>query len=119
MHESFSRDRVNPGVAAGVNKNDQIILSTIHQAKGLEWKAVFILSLTDGRFPHVKASQNQEGLEEERRLCYVGITRARDRLFMLLARQRTIYGSVSMATPSRFIAELGNEHVAFFEDSAG
>ena len=96
-----------------------ITLMTLHSAKGLEFKNVFLVGMEEGLLPHANSMIDPAQLEEERRLCYVGITRARDRLFMLLARQRTIYGSVSMATPSRFIAELGNEHVAFFEDSAG
>jgi len=72
--------------------------------------------MEEGLLPHANSIIDPQQLEEERRLCYVGITRARDRLFMLFARQRTIYGSVSITTPSRFIAELGDEHVEFHED---
>lgn len=93
-----------------------ITLMTLHAAKGLEFKNVFMVGMEEGLLPHANSIIEPAQLEEERRLCYVGITRARDRLFMLIARQRTIYGSVSITTPSRFIAELGDEHVAFFED---
>ncbi|MBI1961600.1 MAG: ATP-binding domain-containing protein, partial [Parcubacteria group bacterium] len=96
-----------------------ITLMTLHSAKGLEFKNVFLVGLEEGLLPHANSMIEPAQLEEERRLCYVGITRAQDRLFMLLARSRTIYGSVSITTPSRFIAELGDEHVAFFEDGAG
>ena len=93
-----------------------ITLMTLHSAKGLEFKNVFLVGMEEGLLPHANSIVDPQQLEEERRLCYVGITRARDRLFMLFARQRTIYGSVSITTPSRFIAELGDEHVAFHED---
>ncbi|MDP3995497.1 MAG: UvrD-helicase domain-containing protein [bacterium] len=94
-----------------------ITLMTLHAAKGLEFKNVFMVGMEEGLLPHANSIMDPQQLEEERRLCYVGITRARDRLFMLLARQRTIYGSVSITTPSRFIAELGNEYVEFLEDT--
>ncbi|MBI2051016.1 MAG: UvrD-helicase domain-containing protein [Parcubacteria group bacterium] len=93
-----------------------ITLMTLHSAKGLEFKNVFLVGMEEGLLPHANSMIDPQQLEEERRLCYVGITRAKDRLFMLLARSRTIYGSVSITTPSRFIAELGDEHVEFFED---
>lgn len=106
------QDTFDPG------SGQAITLMTLHSAKGLEFKNVFMVGMEEGLLPHANSMIEPAQLEEERRLCYVGITRAQDRLFMLLARSRTIYGSVSMTTPSRFIAELGDEHVAFFEDNA-
>ncbi|OJI06789.1 hypothetical protein BK004_02355 [bacterium CG10_46_32] len=97
-------------------KGDALTLMTLHSAKGLEFNTVFLVGMEEGLLPHANSIIDPQQLEEERRLCYVGITRARDRLFMLFARQRTIYGSVSITTPSRFIAELGDEHVEFHED---
>jgi len=67
----------------GSDEKEYLTLSTIHQAKGLEWKTVFIIGLVDGRFPHAKAIQNEEGLEEERRLFYVASTRAKTNLYLV------------------------------------
>ena len=80
MGENYQDEMFKDGQETG---KKFLTLSTIHQAKGLEWKAVFILSLADGRFPHVKATQNHEGLEEERRLFYVAVTRAKSILYLL------------------------------------
>ncbi|MFH2068479.1 MAG: ATP-dependent helicase [Candidatus Omnitrophota bacterium] len=84
-----------------------LTLSTIHQAKGLEWKVVFILSLTDGRFPHAKATQNGEGLEEERRLFYVAVTRAKSILYLLQPISSSGWdGKSVIQQPSPFVREL-------------
>ncbi|MFH1902752.1 MAG: ATP-dependent helicase [Candidatus Omnitrophota bacterium] len=83
-----------------------LTLSTIHQAKGLEWKAVFILSLTDGRFPHIKATQNREGLEEERRLFYVAVTRAKSILYLLQPRVSSGWDGNVTQRLSPFVQEL-------------
>ena len=80
---------------------------TIHQAKGLEWRAVFVIGLVEDRFPNVRAARTAEGLEEERRLFYVAATRAKDELFLvhpLAAFDR--YGIVVVTEPSRFLREL-------------
>jgi DNA helicase-2/ATP-dependent DNA helicase PcrA len=88
-------------------EGDRLVLSTVHQAKGLEWRAVFILWLVDGKFPDGRALKEEEGEEEERRLFYVAVTRAKDRLYLLypvLADERYLMGVIQR--PSRFIKEL-------------
>ncbi len=82
-----------------------VTLMTLHNAKGLEYPIVFMIGVEDGVFPHSRALEEGE-LEEERRLCYVGITRAQRDLYITYARQRTTFGSFSYALPSRFIAEI-------------
>lgn len=83
-----------------------VTLMTIHAAKGLEFPVVFMPGMEEGIFPHSSALFNVEQLEEERRLCYVGMTRARERLFLLHANSRLLYGSINHNPPSRFILEL-------------
>ena len=95
---------------AGDEKANRIILSTIHQAKGLEWDTVFLLSLNEGVFPSNKSKEIEEQLEEERRLFYVAVTRARQDLFLLVP-SMTGYGGGGPMPPSRFLAEIGEEHV--------
>ena len=83
-----------------------VTLMTLHAAKGLEFPVVFMPGMEDGVFPHSRALFDAEQLEEERRLCYVGMTRARERLYLLYANSRLLYGSISHNPPSRFILEL-------------
>src|SRR5258707_13038359 len=78
---------------------------TLHNAKGLEYDTVFIIGCEDGAFPHMRALE-EGGEEEERRLCYVGITRARQRLYMTWARERRLFGRAERNLPSRFVDEL-------------
>ena len=85
--------------------NDEITLMTIHSAKGLEFDVVFLVGMEEGIFPHTM-SLMEDGLEEERRLCYVGITRARERLYLTNAKRRMLYGKDNMNLPSRFIDEI-------------
>ena len=85
---------------------ETVTLMTLHSAKGLEFPVVFLVGMEEGVFPGYKVFQNPEELEEERRLCYVGITRAKEKLFMTCARQRTIFGSTSCNRPSRFLREI-------------
>jgi DNA helicase II / ATP-dependent DNA helicase PcrA len=85
---------------------DAIILSTIHQVKGLEFKAVFMVVLEEGVFPSDFAVAEPREMEEERRVCYVGITRAKRKLFVSYATQRMMYGQFKMHFPSRFIQEM-------------
>jgi len=94
------------GDAAG-----RVSLMTLHTAKGLEFPAVFLVGLEDGVFPHLRALDDPLQLEEERRLAYVGITRARRQLYVTHAWSRTLWGSTSHAIPSRFLAELPAELV--------
>ena len=87
-------------------KNDGVTLMTMHSAKGLEFKVVFLVGMEDGIFPHQNAFFESQGLEEERRLCYVGITRAKEKLFLSNAKRRILYGKDVINPPSRFIAEI-------------
>ena len=81
----------------------------MHAAKGLEFSVVFMVGMEEGLFPHSRALMDRYELEEERRLCYVGITRAKEKLFMTYARRRLYFGQKSSATVSRFVAEIPKE----------
>lgn len=83
-------------------------LMTIHAAKGLEFKVVFLVGMEEKLFPTSRASDSDEDIEEERRLCYVGVTRAEERLFISSATTRTMYGKTNPTQRSRFIDEMGN-----------
>ncbi|HZU87574.1 MAG TPA: UvrD-helicase domain-containing protein, partial [Anaerolineaceae bacterium] len=86
-------------------------LLTLHAAKGLEFKQVFITGLDEGLMPHSRSKDDPEEMEEERRLFYVGLTRAKDRLYLLRARSRASYGSVEYQEPSRFLEDIPAEFV--------
>ena len=86
-----------------------VTLSTLHAAKGLEFPAVFVVGLEEGYLPHGESREDPEELEEERRLLYVGMTRARDELTLTLAGRRLVYGRVQYRTPSRFVEEIPTE----------
>jgi len=90
---------------------DRVTLMTLHSAKGLEFAVVFLAGLEEGLFPHARALEEAEGLEEERRLCYVGMTRAKQHLYLSHARTRTIFGSTMPGVPSRFLEEVPAELV--------
>lgn len=92
---------------------DAITLMTMHAAKGLEFPVVFIVGMEESIFPHSRALYDQSEMEEERRLCYVGMTRAKEELHLLYATGRMLYGGVQHNPPSRFLAEIDGE----FEDS--
>ncbi len=83
-----------------------ITLMTIHSAKGLEFDVVFLIGMEEGIFPHANCLMEKDGLEEERRLMYVGITRAKERLYLTNAKRRMLYGKESINPPSRFIDEI-------------
>ena len=88
---------------------EKLKLSTIHQAKGLEFDAVFVIMLCDGMFPSTRSMESPEGEEEERRLFYVAITRAKNELYITYPLIRAGYGNTgmdSMQMPSRFLAEI-------------
>ncbi|WP_172425116.1 ATP-dependent helicase [Vandammella animalimorsus] len=85
---------------------DAVQLMTVHASKGLEFDAVFIAGMEEGLFPHYNSLSDQDGLEEERRLMYVAITRARKRLYLSLARERMLNGQTQYNSPSRFLDEL-------------
>jgi DNA helicase-2/ATP-dependent DNA helicase PcrA len=85
---------------------DRLTLMTLHSAKGLEFPVVFLAGVEEGLFPHARSMEEEGGLEEERRLCYVGMTRAKERLYVSYARSRTIFGTTVPGIPSRFLDEL-------------
>ena len=88
-------------------KEQMLILSTIHQAKGLEWEAVFIIGFSDYEFPHPKALRSRESLEEERRLFYVAVTRAKSILYISYAQNKyTFHNGLIISRPSQFLEEL-------------
>jgi DNA helicase-2/ATP-dependent DNA helicase PcrA len=87
----------------------KVLLMTLHAAKGLEFPLVFLVGLEEGVFPHQLSLDDADQLEEERRLCYVGMTRARERLVLSWAQRRRVQGSYRELTPSRFLAELPAE----------
>lgn len=114
-------DLLNPGVSLSVfleeislisdvdsmdDKENAVVLMTVHSAKGLEFDNVFIVGLEEGIFPHSRSMLEPEELEEERRLMYVAITRAMERLFLINARQRMLYGEAQSNAPSQFIGDI-------------
>jgi DNA helicase-2/ATP-dependent DNA helicase PcrA len=88
-----------------------VTLMTMHTAKGLEFPVVFITGMEDGLFPHANSMFEPKGLEEERRLAYVAITRARERLYLTHAYQRTLFGSTDYRSPSMFISEIPDDNM--------
>ncbi|OMD83092.1 MULTISPECIES: DNA helicase PcrA [Paenibacillus] len=91
------------------DRSDAVVLMTMHSAKGLEFPTVFIVGMEEGVFPHSRAFQDNDELEEERRLAYVGITRAEKQLFLSCARMRTLFGRTTANQPSRFLEEIPEE----------
>ena len=91
------------------NSDDVVTLMTLHSAKGLEYPAIFLVGIEEGIFPGYQSMDNPEDIEEERRLFYVGVTRAKQFLFLTFAKRRTIFGSTSYNPPSRFLKEIPNE----------
>ena len=92
------------------NKNtEKVVLMTMHAAKGLEFPVVFIIGMEENVFPHSRSMGDDDEMEEERRLAYVGITRAEQKLYLTSARYRTLYGRASYNNPSRFISEISED----------
>ena len=90
-----------------VNQNeDAVHLMTLHSAKGLEFPVVFIVGLEEGILPHSRSLLSSGEMEEERRLMYVGLTRAKEKIYLLFTRQRTLFGSTQMNSPSRFLEDI-------------
>lgn len=93
------------------DNEDKVTLMTMHAVKGLEYDYVFIVGVEEGLFPHSNSLESNDELEEERRLCYVAITRAKKKLYLINARSRILYGKVSSNVPSRFISEISDEYI--------
>ena len=93
------------------NNNDVITLMTIHSAKGLEFDYVFLIGLEEGIFPHINSFDSPDDLEEERRLCYVAVTRAKKSLTLVNAKRRMLYGNTNSNLPSRFIGEINDDYL--------
>ena len=93
----------------GETGRPSVTLMTLHAAKGLEFKAVFMIGMEERLFPHIRALDDRDGMEEERRLCYVGMTRARERLYLLNARRRYLFGQEQFNPPSRFLKDIPGE----------
>jgi DNA helicase-2/ATP-dependent DNA helicase PcrA len=87
--------------------DNAVTLMTMHASKGLEFPVVFLAGMEEGIFPGVRSQHDPAAIEEERRLCYVGVTRAKERLFVLCAGERMLYGQTSHNYPSRFVEEMG------------
>ena len=96
---------------------ETVTLMTLHSAKGLEFPVVFLVGMEEGIFPGYKSIGEQTELEEERRLCYVGVTRAKQNLFLTNSRQRTTFGSTTHNMPSRFLQEIPSELLDGYEDT--
>lgn len=118
--EEYEKEAVEPSLAdflenmalisdlddTGNEEQEYITLMTMHSAKGLEFPVVFIPGMEEGVFPGYRSMGDQSEIEEERRLCYVGITRAMEKLYICCARRRTLFGNTSMNKPSRFLEEI-------------
>ena len=91
---------------------EALTLITLHQAKGLEYPVVFMVGMEDGLLPHARSLDEEAGLEEERRLCYVGMTRAKERLYLTRAFRRGFRGGTGPNLPSRFLLDIPRELVA-------
>lgn len=99
--------------------DDSVTLMTLHSAKGLEFPVVFLVGMEEGIFPGYKSISEPKELEEERRLCYVGITRAKKNLFLTCSKQRTIFGSTSCNPISRFLKEIPEELLDGYDEAFG
>jgi DNA helicase-2/ATP-dependent DNA helicase PcrA len=105
LREGFKGESIQPG--PDDESSEELVLSTIHQAKGLEWRAVFVIGLSEGQFPHVKALADEDSLEEERRLFYVAATRAKEELVLVHSMMRWDYNAgMVINRSSPFVAEL-------------
>ncbi|MDE5620687.1 MAG: ATP-binding domain-containing protein, partial [Ruminococcus sp.] len=100
------------------NSEDKVTLMTVHSAKGLEYENVFVIGMEEGIFPSSRSFDNEEDLEEERRLAYVAITRAKKKLYLTSARQRMLFGQIHRNVTSRFMREIGNELIEKHDNAA-
>jgi DNA helicase-2/ATP-dependent DNA helicase PcrA len=100
------------------DEGSSVTLMTLHTAKGLEFPVVFVAGMEEDLLPHYRAQGEPAEMEEERRLCYVGMTRAKERLFLTMARRRRLFGQYDNTSPSRFFTELPPENVELHSDTA-
>lgn len=100
-------------------QEDSVTLMTLHSAKGLEFPVVFLVGMEEGIFPGYQSMMDPQELEEERRLCYVGITRAKENLFLTCSKQRTVFGSTSYNPVSRFLNEIPQELLEGYQEAFG
>ena len=111
MTAFLSQAALEAGEEQSEASNDQVSLMTLHAAKGLEFPVVFLCGMEEGLFPHSRSTDDPRKLEEERRLCYVGMTRAKQKLVMSYAESRRWHGTERYSTPSRFLRELPAERI--------
>jgi len=111
LDEFLSHAALEAGEGQADAWEDCVQLMTMHSAKGLEFPLVFLSGMEDGLFPHQRSIADPQGLEEERRLCYVGITRAKQSLYVSYAEQRRLHGMDNFSQSSRFIAEIPDEYL--------
>ena len=111
LDEFLSHAALEAGEGQAEAWEDCVQLMTMHSAKGLEFPLVFLCGMEDGLFPHQRSIADPDGLEEERRLCYVGITRAKQSLYVTYAEQRRLHGMDNYSQPSRFITEIPAEYI--------
>ena len=111
LAQFLDRAALDAGDGQADEYEDAVQMMTLHSAKGLEFPQVVVCGMEEGLFPHKMSMDDADGLEEERRLAYVGITRAMEQLIMTLAESRRLYGQESFATPSRFIREIPTDLV--------
>ncbi|PKK12758.1 DNA helicase PcrA [Thermomonospora sp. CIF 1] len=109
---------IPPGERAPEDEQGVVTLMTLHTAKGLEFPVVFLTGMEDGVFPHLRAMSNPQELEEERRLAYVGITRARQRLYLTRAVMRSAWGAPQVNPASRFLSEVPSSLVKWEREAA-
>ena len=100
-------------------QEDSVTLMTLHSAKGLEFPVVFLVGMEEGIFPGYQSMMDPQELEEERRLCYVGITRAKENLFLTCSKQRTVFGSTSYNPVSRFLNEIPEDLLEGYQEAFG
>lgn len=109
LHAFIAQAALDAGEAQAEEHDDCVQMMTLHSAKGLEFPLVFLAGMEEGLFPHKMSMEDPSGLEEERRLCYVGITRAMQKLYLTYAESRRLHGAETMNRPSRFIREIPTE----------
>ncbi len=109
--ESFLESTALVAATDVIDDGASVSLMTLHSAKGLEFRVVFLTGMEEGIFPHSQSLAEPDELEEERRLCYVGVTRARERLYVTHSWSRLLFGSIQQSFPSRFLKEIPDELV--------